>query len=293
MYFELSDELCKLLINGMEDSIHFYMFDSSSCSLIDAADADESNTDIYPIPFWDSKSGFNLRSCFINSLPDSEIKDTLLQILHSGRGFFKEFKHYISQDVILRNKWHFYKTMEMRKVIFYWYKDICEQCIPYHAVDLTLSDLLYSDFSFISQTFFDEKVQSFLDTSKKELVNTNPPELSYVFEKVYELRYNNTDKLGLICNSPFNDIVGCIFFTIDEKDNIRVAILDCFFVQAEYQGLGLGSELLSLIQNKLKACNIDWIFVSNFFLTEKVIHILQNKTYKKNSFGYYYKLTDS
>ena len=166
MRFELSQEIMDQIIFGMEDQGADFCFDSAELQLIAETDAqaiaEEQGTDsekaesIYEerflaLPDWQSVDGFNLMEGFVVSLRNPMQRESLRQILQSGRGVFRQFKDALKEHKEIERLWFRFKQREMRKRVLDWYNDLRElwgleplsRDEEFETTDLLLSDFLF------------------------------------------------------------------------------------------------------------------------------------------------------
>lgn len=298
MTFALTDNLCQDLINALENQQKSFLVDAENCTLIEKNDSVSADEEFfYEIPKWTSADGFTLREDFANGLHSPFAKDDLQQVLHSGRGVFKNFKIVLKNYPEVEKKWHVYKNNAFSILINDWYNDLRELWGLEKLDQLPETDenLIHDDFSFTSiEGGFDiEELSTFI---RPIIMNDCQDRSEVPGTAIYEMWVNqfaktdSTEHYGFICRSPSDDFAGCIVASpVSEKQN-NVMILSSFFVQEKFRGLGIGSELLSLCLSELSKNGKSWILIPILITPEKLEPLLFRMGFEKIGSGYAAKL---
>ena len=122
MIFTLTDLLLNDIVSALENQEKKFFVDAEKGTLVE--DSESVNADenyYYELPEWNSADGFRLREEFVSNLLDPIVHEKLQDILHSGRGVFKNFRNIIKEYPEIEKRWHIYKNRAMHKYINQWY----------------------------------------------------------------------------------------------------------------------------------------------------------------------------
>ena len=128
MTFALTPELAESIISAMENQNDSFVVDAATGSLLyeDADGIRADDTNYYSLPEWSSADGFNLRESFTSKIYSPIVQEELQDILHSGRGVFKNFKNALKKYPEIDKRWHIYKHKIMSARINEWYNSLRE-----------------------------------------------------------------------------------------------------------------------------------------------------------------------
>ena len=93
MTFELTEEFVNAIISAMDNQTCSFAVNAQDASLVEISDAVRVDDDkFYSLPEWGSADGFAMREDFLKQLHAPLVKEKLQQVMHSGRGVFKNFR---------------------------------------------------------------------------------------------------------------------------------------------------------------------------------------------------------
>ena len=291
MVFSLDDKISEEILQALENQNEFFVLDAENIKLVSASIARADDDRFYELPEWTSKNGFDLREDFVNQLNHPEAKRILKEVLHSGRGVFRNFKNELKQFPEIEKKWHVFKNNRMHAYIDEWYNRLREVW-GLEKLDFVTEendDLVHNDFSFKEYSSGDkELVLHFAD--KNGGFDCHWPE--EIKDAAKELWFNqlkndeSENQTGFICSSLSDDFAGCILAAPVSERTQEVMILKCFFVLEKFRGLGIGSALLEMLLSRLKSLNKKWIILVNSIIPEELEPMLLRSGFEKTGSGY-------
>ena len=294
MTFTLTDVLVNQIQSALDNQEKKFLVDAEQNSLVEKNNGltgDEEK--YYDLPEWDSADGFKLREDFVNNLNSPLAHEELQQVLHSGRGVFKNFRIVIRKYPEVEKKWHIYKNTKMLEYINGWYNGLREiwglEKLDY--VPESDESLVHDDFNFSEYNpALDE--QEFLIQVNAALKERNENLSDELMQAVCELwleQFKNAGTrkhTGFVCRSFSNDFAGCITVSYVSDRQEKVMVLTGLFVPASFRGLGIGTELLSMCLSELKKLGKTWLILPNTLIPEFLEPLLLRTGFKKIDSGY-------
>ena len=294
MTFTLTDVLVNQIQSALDNQEKKFLVDAEQNSLVEKNNGltgDEEK--YYDLPEWDSADGFKLREDFVNNLNSPLAHEELQQVLHSGRGVFKNFRIVIRNYPEVEKKWHIYKNTKMLEYINGWYNGLREIWGLEKLDYVPESDecLVHDDFNFSEYNpALDE--QEFLIQVNAALKERNENLSDELMQAVCELwleQFKNAGTrkhTGFVCRSFSNDFAGCITVSYVSDRQEKVMVLTGLFVPASFRGLGIGTELLSMCLSELKKLGKTWLILPNTLIPEFLEPLLLRTGFKKIDSGY-------
>ena len=294
MTMTLTDVLVNQIQSALDNQEKKFLVDAEQNSLVEKNNGltgDEEK--YYDLPEWDSADGFKLREDFVNNLNSPLAHEELQQVLHSGRGVFKNFRIVIRNYPEVEKKWHIYKNTKMLEYINGWYNGLREiwglEKLDY--VPESDESLVHDDFNFSEYNpALDE--QEFLIQVNAALKERNENLSDELMQAVCELwleQFKNAGTrkhTGFVCRSFSNDFAGCITVSYVSDRQEKVMVLTGLFVPASFRGLGIGTELLSMCLSELKKLGKTWLILPNTLIPEFLEPLLLRTGFKKIDSGY-------
>ncbi len=293
MVFELTARLSDEILNALENQNQTFFVDAARGVLVSDSDSVCCDDDsFYSLPEWTSAQGFALREDFVSSLRAPFAKEELLDVLHSGRGVFKNFKNTLKKYPEIEKTWHQYKNRTMSRYVSRWYNQLREvwglEELPDEPEDC--DNLLDDDFQFHAYSSSDEEeLTDFFKAAALEYSGAGDHQdiQNVIFDLWLELfqRGKNHFQSGILCRSVSDEIVGCITAAqlSDRTDN--VVILTSFYVQEKFRGLGIGTQLISSYLDALKDQKKEWLLLTSI-VPEAMEPALRSLGFQRN--GSYY-----
>ena len=293
MTFTLTESLLNEIQSALENQEQQFLVDAKQNKLVEKTNGLTGDDDFfYDLPEWDSAAGFKLREDFVSKLNSPLAHEALQEVLHSGRGVFKNFRNVIKDYPEVEKKWHIYKNNKMMCYINDWYNNLREvwglEKLDY--VPEADDSLIHDDFSF---TAYNEQ-------NKKELVlqmnaafrerNENLSlELSQALYNSWLEQFElaqSKGQSGFICRSFSNDFAGCITVSQLLQKQEKVMVLTSLFVPEAFRGLGIGTELINMCLSELKKLGKTWLLMPNITVPEYLEPLLLRTGFCRIDSGY-------
>ncbi len=294
MTFTLTDSLVNQIQSALENQEKTFLVDAEHNALIPKTEGFAGDDEkYYDLPGWDSADGFTLREDFVSSLNSPIAHERLAEVLHSGRGVFKNFRIVIRNYPEVEKKWHIYKNTKMLEYINGWYNGLREiwgleklDYVPESDESLVHDDFTFSEYN----PMLDE--QEFLIQVNAALKERNENLSDELMQAVCELwleQFKNAGTrkhTGFVCRSFSNDFAGCITVSYVSDRQEKVMVLTGLFVPASFRGLGIGTELLSMCLSELKKLGKTWLILPNTLIPDFLEPLLLRTGFKKIDSGY-------
>ncbi len=291
MTFALTDELTSSIISAMENQECDFLVDAEHGCLLEANQkADDIN--FYELPDWTAADGFAMREAFVAQLNSPLAKDQLQQVLHSGRGVFRNFRNVIKNYPEVDKRWHIFKHNTMSARINEWYDSLCEIWGLEKLDHFSESDesLVHDDFSFSEYDSSADLDEILLNISIHIKDDEDLP--AEVQNLVYDLwlgRFKAADsagQTGFVCRSLSDDFAGCITASSFSDNQEKVMFITCLFVTEQYRGLGIAAELIAMMINDCRKRGKKFIFMPEEFVPEIIEPLLLRTGFVKKLGGY-------
>ncbi len=292
MIFTLTDELIDSIISAMDNQETVYVVDAALNQLVDGALHAPDEENFYSLPEWKSADGFQIREDFVNQLHSPLAHDELQNVLHSGRGVFKNFRNILKSYPEIDKRWHIFKHRTMSARINEWFNSLREIWGLEKLDQLSESDvnLVHDDFSFDDYDPSVDKKTIISNVNASVCENEKLP--SEVINAIYTMWQNQFEndkaavQTGYVCNSLSDDFSGCITASLISKGQEKIFSITSLFVPEQFRGLGIGTELLNLCITKLEKMGTNWVLVPDFFAPDLLQPLLIRTGFKKFSSGY-------
>jgi N-acetylglutamate synthase-like GNAT family acetyltransferase len=295
MEFTLTDGLIEQIISAMENQETAFVMNAESGCLVEMSAAVKVDEDkVYGLPEWKPADGFALREAFVNQLHVPEVQRELKNVLHSGRGVFKNFRNVLKDYPDVDKRWHIFKYKFMSARITDWYNSL-RQVWGLEKLDYfseTDDDLVHDDFSF-EEYKSSENQKEVLENTRAFLTDEDwnlPDELKKAFYESIVNQFKNHEadnQTGFVCRSQSDDFAGCITASVMTENQEKTMILTSFFVPENFRGLGIGTELLSMLQEKLKDNGKKSLFLPNILIPEFLEPLLIRSGFEKIRNGFF------
>ena len=293
MTFTLTESLSDEIQSALENQEQQFLVDAKQNKLVEKTDGLTGDDDFfYDLPEWDSAAGFKLREDFVSKLNSPLAHEALQEVLHSGRGVFKNFRNVIKDYPEVEKKWHIYKNNRMMCYINDWYNNLREvwglEKLDY--VPEADDSLIHDDFSFTAYNQNDSKELVLqMNAAFRERNENLSPELSQALYnswlEQFELAQSKSE-LGFICRSFSNDFAGCITVSQLLQKQEKVMVLTSLFVPEAFRGLGIGTELINMCLSELKKLGKTWLLMPNITVPEYLEPLLLRTGFCKIDSGY-------
>lgn len=291
MTFALTDELTTSIISAMENQESDFLVDAQSGILVESTGGADDKR-FYCLPEWDAPDGFAMREAFVARLHSPIAKDALQQVLHSGRGVFRNFRDVIKNYPEVDKRWHIFKRNAMSARINEWYDSLCEIWGLEKLDHFSESDesLVHDDFSFAKYDSSADMDEILLNVSACFKDDDTLP--GYVQNFMYDLwrggfkSADSAGQAGFVCRSLSDDFAGCITASSFSASQEKVTVITCFFVTEQYRGLGIAAELLAMLTNECRSLGKKWIIMPKEFIPNAVEPLLLRTGFENQLWGY-------
>lgn len=289
MKFELTVTLSNEIATALENQDAKFLVDAESGSLVQNDGKIKSdNVQYYELPEWKSSNGFKLREDFVTALNAPIAKEELQEVLHSGRGVFKNFRLLLKKYPEVEKKWFLYKNQVMGLYINNWYNELREIWGLEKLDYIPESDeyLIHDDFTFVDydSDVDNENIVQQLNAYFLGEEQNLPEELRIAFFEIWKQGFISAEsngQTGLICRSLSDDFAGIVTASPVTGKQDDIMMLTTLFVPVNFRGLGIGTELLSMYLSKLKECGKKWILLPNTIATDIIRPLLISTGFKK------------
>ena len=294
MTFTLTDSLLNQIQAALDNQEQQFLVDAQQNELVPKTDGLKSDEEqYYELPEWDSAAGFALREDFVNALNAPLAHEALQQVLHSGRGVFRNFRNVIRDYPEVEKKWHAFKNRKMSSYINGWYNNLREvwglEKLDY--VPESDDSLIHDDFTFME---YDSKAnrQELIFQVNAALKERNENLSEELSQAIYNLWFEQFDsaadrgELGFVCRSFSEDFAGCITVSCVSTKQEKVMVMTSLFVPVAFRGLGIGTELISMCLSKLKKCGKTWLILPQTLLPDYLESLLLRTGFIKIDSGY-------
>ncbi len=300
MTFDLTGALADAIADALENQERRFVVDAEKGALADAVSVKPDEVRYYALPEWDSAAGFKLREAFVAHLHAPLVRAELQDVLHSGRGVFRNFKSVLKRFPEAEKKWHRFKNKKLHEYIGGWYNGLREiwglEKLD-HIVE-EYDDLLRNDFTFqaydsardADRILHSVCVRGFYsalpdDTDCDEIENAAGELWRHLFAFGESVR-----QTGFICRTPDGDFAGCITAADVSSRTETTAVLTSFFVPESYRGLGIGSELFSLCLADLQKRGKRYVVTANTIIPDSLVALFERNGFQKTGSGFAAKI---
>lgn len=286
MKFELTDEVCNLIIFAMEDQGERYLFDSMDIVVVKKVDVAEMDADrYYSLPVWDSVRGFKVMERFVSMLRNPLAREQLRAVLFAGKGVFRNFKNVLKEYPEVEKLWFSFKESQLKQSILSWYNVLCDSWGLEHigVEPEETEDVLYDDFVFRQFSERDSETLFWAaNTIVQELESKYKGDFGSAIAQLWQQQRGESDpktEFTMIVETVEGDFAGCITASPYPEESRYTVLITSFFVMPSYRGLGLGKELLHVCLNELKGRGVRWVLTGGMTIPETFV-----KTMQRNGF---------
>ena len=300
MTFTLTDELTSSIISAMENQDDILVLDAEKGEVVSISNPLEKGTAsvkvddnrFYRLPEWKPADGFAVREDFVYNLHAPIAREKLQDVLHSGRGVFKNFRIVLKDYPEIDKRWHIFKYKVMSNRVNEWYNSLREIWgLEKLDQELEVEDsLLYDDFSFNEYNSSTDKETILFNISKSNNDDESlPREVNDVIFKLWLQCFTEaetTGQIGYVCKSLSDDFAGCITASSIMKNQEKILVITSLFVPEQFRGLGICTELINLCISKIEKSGKKWIIMPNYIVSDILEPLFTRTGFKKFSSGY-------
>lgn len=300
MTFDLTGTLADAIADAIENQERRFVVDAETGTLVDAASVRLDEVRYYALPEWDSAAGFKLREAFAASVYAPLVRAELQDVLHSGRGVFRNFKIVLKRFPEAEKKWYRFKNKKLHEYIGGWYNGLREiwglEKLD-HIVEEN-DDLIRDDFTFQEYDsardrdciFHSASVRDFYgilsnDIDSDEIANA----VSELWRQLFAFG-ESVHQSGFVCRALNGDFAGCITAASVSSRIETTAVLTSFFVSEPYRGLGIGSELFSLCLADLQKRGKRYVVTANTIIPDSLVALFERNGFQKTGSGFAAKI---
>ena len=300
MTFILTEQLTDSIISAMENQEVVFAVDAAAGQLVNI---NENHLKIdeeyyYRLPEWKPADGFSIREDFVKNLHAPLAHDELQNVLHSGRGVFKNFRNVLKSYPDIDKRWHLFKHRIMSVRINEWYNSLRE-IWGLEKLDQLLDsddDLVHDDFSFIEYNSSEYK-KIILSNITASVCDDDklPSEVNSAIYKLWRNQFendNSADQAGYVCYSLSEEFAGCITASQMIMKQEQTVVITSLFVPEQYRGLGIGTELIAMCINSIRNLGKKWVLLPNTIAPEILQPLLVRSGFEKINSGYLLHLGD-
>ncbi len=302
MVFALTERLADEILQALENQEQKFLVDAQNSILVSVENFSADEDSFFSLPEWNSSDGFALMEDFVSTLHSPIAKDELQQILHSGRGVFRNFKDTLKKYPEVEKLWHRFKNRKMRLYINGWYNQLREiwglEKLDHEPEET--GDLIQDDFNFesYSSSNHEEVLFNLKNAASGEIENSASEELKRALFDLWIQQFeegNLQTQIGIVCHSNSDEFAGCItakpvYGKTNSRGTDKIVVLTSFYVLEKFRGLGIGSELLELFINTLKDQKKKWVLLTNTIIPDSLMPLLIRNGFERMGSGFVAKL---
>ena len=302
MVFALTERLADEILQALENQEQKFLVDAQNSILVSSENFSADEDSFFSLPEWNSSDGFAIMEDFVSTLQSPIAKDELQQILHSGRGVFRNFKDTLKKYPEVEKLWHRFKNRKMRLYINGWYNQLREiwglEKLDHEPEET--GDLIQDDFNFesYSSSNHEEVLFNLKNAASGEIENSASEELKRALFDLWIQQFeegNLQTQIGIVCHSNSDEFAGCItakpvYGKTNSRGTDKIVVLTSFYVLEKFRGLGIGSELLELFINTLKDQKKKWVLLTNTIIPDSLMPLLIRNGFERMGSGFVAKL---
>lgn len=264
----LTDEFLYQIIFCMEDQSNEYCVDLKEGVICELAFVEhrrkENPQRFLDIPEWYPSDGFRTMEKFVSSLRNPLYRERLRLVLQSGRGVFRQFKDVLHEQPSLERLWYYYKDREIRRRIFYWYERHDEAFrltrLGEDTPDDGADELVREDFTVTSDVSqWKDAIDRAGERVAARLRRTGRTVDSHVARQIEEAWKLQAQDRHLAAVSLAGQFAGFLRFRVFADEGF--ALVRCYAIEEEFQGLGVFRYLFDTLCSLLAAEGIGEVVV--------------------------------
>ena len=298
MVFALTERLADEILQALENQEQKFLVDAQNSILVSSENFSADEDSFFSLPECKSSDGVALMEDFVSTLHSPIAKDELQQILHSGRGVFRNFKDTLKKYPEVEKLWHRFKNRKMRLYINGWYNQLREiwglEKLDHEPEET--GDLIQDDFNFesYSSSNHEEVLFNLKNAASGEIENSASEELKRALFDLWIQQFeegNLQTQIGIVCHSNSDEFAGCItakpvYGKTNSRGTDKIVVLTSFYVLEKFRGLGIGSELLELFINTLKDQKKKWVLLTNTIIPDSLMPLLIRNGFERMGSGF-------
>lgn len=279
----LSDEFLFQVIFCMEDQANEYCVDLKDGIITETAFvADRREIDpqrFLDLPPWYPSDGFRTMEKFVSTLRNPIYRERLRQVLQSGKGVFRQFKDVLHEQSSLERLWYYYKDREIRRRIFHWYERHDEAFrlarLGEEAPEDGPGELIREDFAIVTDAGpYLEDIESAGARIVERLHASGQRTDLHIAVQVREAWKEHVDDKHVVALSLSGQFVAFIRYRVYVDEG--VAVIRCYAVDEEFQGLGVFHYLFDSLCAQLNNQGIREVVVRLAGESIKIEHMFES-----------------
>ena len=242
----LSDEFLYQVIFCMEDQANEYCIDLKD-GVINETVFVESRRELEPqrfldLPPWYPSDGYRTMEKFVSTLRNPIYRERLRLVLQSGKGVFRQFKDVLAEQPSLERLWYYFKDREIRRLVFYWYERHDEAFrlarLGEEAPEDRPDELIRQDFILTTEVdSYKEEIDLLIERAIGRLNESGQRLDKYLGAQLSKASKEQSDDQFIVALSLSEQFVGFIQYRVNIEESI--AVISCYGVEDEFQGLGV------------------------------------------------------
>jgi len=279
----LSDEFLFQVIFCMEDQANEYCVDLKDGIITEAAFVvDRREIDpprFLDLPPWYPSDGFRTMEKFVSTLRNPIYRERLRQVLQSGKGVFRQFKDVLHEQSSLERLWYYYKDREIRRRIFHWYERHDEAFrlarLGEEAPEDGPGELIREDFSIVTDAEpYLEDIEAAGARIVERLHASGQRTDMHIAVQVREAWKAHVDDKHVVALSLSGQFVAFIRYRVYVDEG--VAVIRCYAVEEEFQGMGVFHYLFDSLCSRLNNQGIREVVVRLAGESIKIEHMFES-----------------
>ena len=300
MTFDLTGALADAIADALENQERRFVVDAEKGALADAVSVKPDEVRYYALPEWDSAAGFKLREAFVAHLHAPLVRAELQDVLHSGRGVFRNFKSVLKRFPEAEKKWHRFKNKKLYEYIGGWYNGLREiwglEKLD-HIVEEN-GDLIHDDFTFQEYDSARDRDCILNSASARDFCgglsgSIDSDEIANAVSELWRQLFSYGESVhqsGFVCRALNGDFAGCITTASASSRIETTVVLTSFFVPESYRELGIGSELFSLCLADLQKRGKRYVVTANTIIPDSLVALFERNGFQKTGSGFAAKI---
>ncbi len=289
----MNDEFIFQIIFCMEDQGNEYMLDLENQTISEKVFIEERMEEdperFLLLPEWLPSDGFHTMEKFVATLRNPVYQERLRNVLHSGRGVFRQFKDVIHEMPAIERLWFHFKDQEMERRIHEWY-DLHDAAFTLarlpgegledNALEALMEDFVFSEDHVALAEGFEALKEECLDYHRRRDIEYRDSLICDI-EKAWNL--GSGDHV-LFTLTPEGETVGALIWHLEER---KPAALRAYCVQKAFRGIGLFHLMFERVCEKAQGLGSTGVILDlwdDFLSLEFMFKEISTKNIKKSVF---------
>lgn len=295
MQFELTDEIVNQIIFSMEDQSQQRVFDSEKKDLVAFnPEEQQDGSRFYPLPAWDSVSGFSIMERFVSELRNPPVKEKLRTVLSAGKGVFRGFKDVLKEHPEVETLWFAFKERALKHEISAWYnllrdswglEKIGEE--PEETDELVYADFIFRTYDAETDTDSLRKARICAQEEICSVYESGLAETILFLQNSSRPHGKEDAEYTLTAHTAEGEFAGFISALPCPEGSHKTVLITAFYVLSAWRGLGIGKSLFTRCTEKLKNTGVRYIIVPSIHIPDFFEHIMFRSGFQRIPAGFY------